>query len=539
MQVFERVADGLVHMHRRGVYHSDLKPNNILLSRAGDVKIIDFGLARIKGETKDRVQGTPEYIAPEQAKHKMVNERTDIYNFGATMYRMLTFRLPPCVVSAEAEGGLPIDGKIWRNLFKPVDEFNAQAPAGLCELVHRCLSYEAVKRPERMAKVQEKAAIDLPRRNARQDRRRPPGERRQGMVTPGKILLVPKRSVGTRVSVYLRCYKNRSIPCGNFTQSSSSRSPGPPSWPASIPRPVPFRPPAVPLVACDPYLSIWSMADRLTDDSTRHWTRRPHPLVSLIRIDGKTYRLMGAEPKDAPAFPQKSVEVFPTRSVYEFADGHIHVTLTFMTAALPDDLEVLSRPLSYITWLVRSVDGAAHAVSIYDSTSSLLAVNEPGQKVEWARETIGNLTALRTGTQDQPLLTPAGDDTRIDWGYVYAAAPTTQATAAVGAQAALTKAFLEDGKLPGGDDKRMPRAANDDQPVLAFVFDLGRVGAEPVSRHLIVAYDEIWSIKYFGKKLRPYWRRDGATPADLLRAAERDYPSLVQTLALRSSSKRL
>ena len=49
---------------------------------------------------------------------------------------------------------MPIDGKIWRNLFKPVDEFNSQAPAGLCELVHRCLSYEAVKRPERMSEVQ-------------------------------------------------------------------------------------------------------------------------------------------------------------------------------------------------------------------------------------------------------------------------------------------------------------------------------------------------------------------------------------------------
>ena len=66
VQIFKAVADALVHMHRRQVYHADLKPNNVLLSRAGDVKVIDYGLAWIKGEGKDRVQGTPEYMAPEQ-----------------------------------------------------------------------------------------------------------------------------------------------------------------------------------------------------------------------------------------------------------------------------------------------------------------------------------------------------------------------------------------------------------------------------------------------------------------------------------------
>jgi serine/threonine protein kinase len=152
VQVFKCVADGLVHMHRRKVYHADLKPNNIMLSRSGDVKIIDFGLATIQGEGKGRIQGTPEYIAPEQAKHKMVNERTDIYNFGATMYRILTFRLPPCVL--QQEGGLPIDSKTWSRLFKPVQEFNAQAPPVLCDLVHRCLSFNANQRPERMSEVQ-------------------------------------------------------------------------------------------------------------------------------------------------------------------------------------------------------------------------------------------------------------------------------------------------------------------------------------------------------------------------------------------------
>jgi serine/threonine protein kinase len=153
VQVFKLLADGLVHMHRRNVYHADLKPNNILLSRSGEVKIIDYGLAWIKGETKNRVQGTPEYMAPEQVQHRMVNDRTDMYNFGATMYRLLTWRLPPSMAVQE-EGGLPINEKTWKRLFKRVGEFNPEAPPALCELVHRCLAYNPYNRPERMSEIQ-------------------------------------------------------------------------------------------------------------------------------------------------------------------------------------------------------------------------------------------------------------------------------------------------------------------------------------------------------------------------------------------------
>jgi len=153
VQVFVKVASGLVHLHRRNVCHADLKPNNILLSRAGDVKIIDYGLAWIKGEGKDRVQGTPEYMAPETHKHKLVNERTDIFNFGATMYRLLTWRHPPSSISEE-DAGLPLDQKTWQKLLKPIQEFNAEAPETLCELVHQCLAYNAHKRPERASEIQ-------------------------------------------------------------------------------------------------------------------------------------------------------------------------------------------------------------------------------------------------------------------------------------------------------------------------------------------------------------------------------------------------
>jgi hypothetical protein len=289
-----------------------------------------------------------------------------------------------------------------------------------------------------------------------------------------------------------------------------------------------LRPPAVPLVACDPYFSVWSCADRLTDDTTRHWTRTKQSLTSMVRVDGKSYRLMGDTPKDVPALPQAGLQVLPTRTIYEFEGPPVHVTLTFMTPLLPDDLDVLSRPLTYLTWDVRSLDGREHEAAIYLSSSAELAVNTPTQRVVWSREKVDGLTTLRIGSEEQPVLQKKGDDLRIDWGYLYAAAPQQEAKAALGADAVCTKAFVQEGGLPADDDQHMPRAVKDDLPVAAFGFELGKVAAEPVSRHLLLAYDDEYSISYFGRKLRPYWRRNGAGAADLLRGAAREYPDLVR-----------
>src|SRR3974390_2746882 len=106
-----------------------------------------------------------------------------------------------------------------------------------------------------------------------------------------------------------------------------------------------LRPPSVPLVACDPYFSIWSPADKLTDADTVHWTGKPHRLASLVRIDGKAFRLMGKEPASVPALPQTDLEVLPTRTIYTFEGEGVRLTMTFMTAALPEDLMIYSRPV--------------------------------------------------------------------------------------------------------------------------------------------------------------------------------------------------
>jgi serine/threonine protein kinase len=153
VQIFARVAAGLAHMHRRGVCHADLKPNNIMLSRSGDVKILDYGLAWIKGQAKGRVQGTPEYMAPEQARGGTVNERTDIFNLGATMYRLTTFRLPPNTLTGVE--GVAMTSSAYQGLLKPVQELNPEAPPELCELIHRCLTFKSQQRPDRASEVQE------------------------------------------------------------------------------------------------------------------------------------------------------------------------------------------------------------------------------------------------------------------------------------------------------------------------------------------------------------------------------------------------
>jgi serine/threonine protein kinase len=150
VQLFRCLADGLAHMHFRRVYHGDLKPNNIMVSRTGEVKIIDYGLATIRGESKDRLQGTPEYMAPEQAKHWVVDDKTDIYNLGATMYRMMTMRLPPAFLPGSE---MRMDRRTAKRMLRPVQDLVPGAPPELCNIIHRCLEYKPANRPATMAEV--------------------------------------------------------------------------------------------------------------------------------------------------------------------------------------------------------------------------------------------------------------------------------------------------------------------------------------------------------------------------------------------------
>ena len=290
-----------------------------------------------------------------------------------------------------------------------------------------------------------------------------------------------------------------------------------------------FRPPAVPLVAHDPYFSVWSEADKLTGDVTRHWTHAPLPLTSLVRIDSQTYRLLGAEPKDVPALPQIGLDVHPTQTEARFENEAVRLTLTFLTPALPDDLDLMARPVTYVTWYAATRDGQPHKVSIFFSAAAHLAVHETSQKVTWERAEFGPVKAVQLGSVDQPVLQRRGDGTRIDWGHLYLGSTRPEVALAIGSGESLAAGFVKTGHVPAEDDARKPRAAADATPALAAVLTLPGVGTPGMAGSgtgLMIAYDDDHAIDYMDQWLRAYWKRSGVTIGDALQAAARDYRSI-------------
>jgi len=429
--------------------------------------------------------------------------------------------------------------------------------------------------------------------------------------------------------------------------------------------------PAYPLITHDPYFSIWSMTDTLNAAPTKHWTGADQPMIGMIKVDGKTYRVIGKEGKiyesilptsdektysvsytetkptegwqnlsynetnwkngKAPfssnekragtlwnsadlwvrrtfdlnktdfnkvflklmhddnievylngtevyqhtgwthkyeyipldnaklkkgknilaihiantaggAFldagivnepemktnaniieaEQKSVVMNATQTIYNFTCGPVDATVTYTSPLLIKDLELLSRPVSYITYSVKASDSKTHNVQIYFGASTDIAVNTPAEEVVAKKYNSSALNILKAGTTAQPVLQKKGDDVRIDWGYMYVATPSSEkAVEYISTASQAIPAFVS--------NKQNTNITTGKNLVLNTSINIGKVGAEAKETYFLLGYDDIYSIQYFHQNLRPWWNKSGKeTIENQLSKAATEYKSVMQ-----------
>ena len=164
LNICKHVATGMGVMHQQNIIHADMKPNNVMITTTGHVKVIDFGQSCKNGAVKERIQGTPDYIAPEQVMRRNITPQTDVFNLGATMYWLLTKRHVPTMIP---KGKAGVDLRTDDRCVPPI-ELNEEVPPALSSLVMDCVERNPRNRPSSMQQLIDRteiAAAQVMRRN--------------------------------------------------------------------------------------------------------------------------------------------------------------------------------------------------------------------------------------------------------------------------------------------------------------------------------------------------------------------------------------
>lgn len=283
-----------------------------------------------------------------------------------------------------------------------------------------------------------------------------------------------------------------------------------------------LRLPSVPIVVNDPYFSIWSPFDTLNEGDTRHWTHQEKPLEGLLRVDGVTYRFMGAPDAEIRQAQQLSVSVLATNTYYTFSCGPVELDVVFTAPMLIDDLDLLSTPVNYISYGVRARDGKAHEVQFYLSASPLMGVNKPEQPTISAVVEQQGVEYLSTGTINQPILATKGDGVCIDWGYFYLSG--MNGVLSLNEEHTILEDFCTTGKLPASQKRMVCREATK-MPALAYVHDFGQVSEG--SSFALVGYDEVLDIEYMYHRYKGYWARNGKSIFTAFSELTRNYTAIM------------
>ena len=256
--------------------------------------------------------------------------------------------------------------------------------------------------------------------------------------------------------------------------------------------------PAYPLITHDPYFSIWSFSDHANESNTRHWTGREHAILITADVDGVMYQLMGKKEREQTTHAkQVSLNVTGTSTQYQFDCGGTLIEVDFLSPLIAEDLNLFSRPVSYIDFSSNNKDGKKHIINIEVKISSDIAVNEKNEPVVFSNGNHKAINFVKVGSSEQKVLGKKGDNVRINWGYGYLASVNKQT------------------KLSSQNN------------YLSAAFALTTNNKLSSRNYLMLAYDDLYSIQYFGDNLEAWWKKQHGSIENLLATSAEEHATIV------------
>ena len=259
-----------------------------------------------------------------------------------------------------------------------------------------------------------------------------------------------------------------------------------------------FRPTAIPLIACDPFFSVWSFTNELNADHPRHWTGQRQSMCGVLSIDGVHYRFMGLSRvqdhyvSDGKALKQTSVTVTPTSSVFTFTHKTCDFKVTFLTPLLMDRPEVMSRPVSYLFYEITPKE-EGHKFEVYVDVSPDLTGDLTGGDYT-AKAEPGHVSI---GRAEQEVLCRDGDDLRIEWGYMHLVHPNAEILPISGCRwKYFSKRYT--------DRRRIELDFS--QPISQSKMPMLCTTSDKLADTVVFAYDDIHSIRYNQDLVDAYYK---------------------------------
>lgn len=238
---------------------------------------------------------------------------------------------------------------------------------------------------------------------------------------------------------------------------------------------------------------------------------------------GLVYDKPVAAEQNVLAAKQTSVKLNATQTSYTFDCGAVNLDVAFTSPLLMDDLDLMSRPVSYVSFKVKAKDGKKHTAEVYFGASTALSTHTEYEEVTAKQYNTGALSILKAGTKEQAILKKSGDDVRIDWGYMYVAVPQNANARQYISPSADAVADFVAGKKTGA------AAAEGRKLSLSTVIPFNEIGVSISEKRILVGYDDIYAVQYFGENLRPWWNRNNNQTIDKqLTQANTEYSSVLK-----------